>query len=146
MSSDKERTSSNAFEWDSNPNTEVEQLFRDEEKTKIELRVEVTNHKIDQLFDNEIKVEKVDQVCIRSPEEVKKYGNHSGKEVAVDQNRVDEEVAWEGNHGDEEVNKNGQCGDEFNERKLLSIRRWYRTGVTIAIPGSDNKAHLPPVR
>lgn len=35
---------------------------------------------------------------------------------------------------------------EFNERKFLSIRRWYRIEVDITIPDPDDKAHLPPVR
>lgn len=34
---------------------------------------------------------------------------------------------------------------EFNERKMLRLRRSYQTGATITIPGTENRAHLPPV-
>ena len=69
-----------------------------------------------------------------------------GEDVAEDEESSDEEPSGPlpaGEHDGRWATWDTQT--EFNERKMLRLRRSYQTGATITIPGTENRAHLPPV-
>lgn len=149
MSSDQKRASGNAYEEDLDSDTEVDQMFGNDQEVE-EVQVEdtnelITDHEIEQLFRDVLEV--------------------VGEVIAVvqrlDQPIVDqlahEEVARDEQHGDEEVvgplpaeeaenrRSTWYIQSEFNEMKLLSIRRWYRTDAAITILGPEGRLHCPPI-